>query len=265
MIKSSQIVHHGESLEVLKTTPGDSAKLVIYDPLFDLESTAYREYLKEIDRVVSNDGSIYVFTDWKNLNRVQNIINEMPWHHLNMIIWSRMSPGTNTKTYKTGYEVILWYVKDQKNYTFNKQFRKIVGDQVLPYKNKDGSPRGWFYDESTGERTRWAETSNVWCYTRPTWSAEESVAHGMQKPLQLADRIILTSTNEGELVLDVFSGSGTFAVSSRLLNRSYIGTEREKDYIDIIEQRLKTCFDLKHIETPQVTSQTPIHDNEFFQ
>ena len=121
------------------------------------------------------------------------------------------------------------------------------GKDVLPYKNKDGSPRGWFFDETTGERVRWAEVSNVWCYTRPTWSSEESSPHGMQKPLQLSDRIILTSSNEGGNVLDLFAGSGSFGVSSKLCNRNYIGMELEEKWCELIEDRIDKAYQLKHI------------------
>jgi DNA modification methylase len=263
---ATQTIHFGDSIEKLGTLNDNQYDLVISDPLFDMKDAEYVQMLKEVDRVSNENGTVYVFTDWQNLHRVQSLIKETTdWHQLNMIVWSRMSPGGNTKTYKTGYELILWFVKDKKNYKFNKQFRKISGKQVLPYKNADGSPRGWFYDESTGERTRWAETSNVWCYTRPTWSAEETVAHGMQKPLQLSDRIILTSTNEGDSVFDVFSGSGTFAVSAKILNRNYLGCERDPEYVKIIHDRLDTCFDLKYVVRSDESTSLEKPDQLFFE
>lgn len=241
-----QTIKHGNSLELIKQIPSESINLAIIDPFFDIKPGDFQVVIDEVLRTLHPTGTAYFFSDWKNLFRFQAELEKTDLELLNLITWSRMSPGTNKKTYKNGREDVLWYVKDKKNYTFNKQFRKITGKQVTPYKNSDGSPRGWFYDETTGERTRWAEVSNVWCYTRPVWSAEEFTEHGMQKPLQLCDRIILTSSNEGDTVLDMFSGSGSFLVSAKRLNRKAIGFEQESKWVSLIENRLNSAFELKN-------------------
>lgn len=219
--------------------------LVILDPIFN-DIKINETFMKKVENLLSDNGQLVFFIDWKNLNRVMNATNQTNLHHLNYITWARMSPGHKKSHYKTGQEIILWYCKNKNNYIFNKQFRKKVGKSVLPYKNKDGSPRGWFYDETTGERTQWAEVDNFWCYTRPTWSSEEITPHGMQKPLQLSDRIILTATNEKDNILDLFSGSGSFAVSAKRLNRNYLGIELNPKWYDLIQNRIKKAFELKY-------------------
>lgn len=246
---ATQRILHEDTYRWIKED-GSNYDLFIVDPLFN-DTKLDKEFLTNLDRLSNPSAQLVFFIDWPNLNRFQNLLNdhllkELGWTQLNHIVWSRMSPGTKKSHYKTGYEFILWYAKDPKNYTFNAQFRKITGPHVLPYKNKDGSPRGWFYDETTGERTRWAETGNVWMYTRPSWSSEEFSQHGMQKPLQLSDRIILTATNENDSILDTFSGSGSFGVSAKRLNRNYTGLEIEEKWVNLIKERLNSAFDLKH-------------------
>jgi len=244
MNKIEKIIH-GDSHTLIKEIESETVDLVIVDPFFDIKQNELKEIIKESYRVLKPNGQLYLFMSWHNVAETKIMVEkETKFNLLNWIIWSRMSPGTNKKTYKNGREDILWFIKNKKQYTFNKQFRKVTGKDVLPYKNEDGSPRGWYYDELTNERVRWAETSNVWCYTRPTWSSKELTDHGMQKPLMLSDRIILTSTNENDLVLDVFAGSGSFCLSAKRLNRQFIGFEFEHKWVELINNRLNSAFSL---------------------
>jgi len=111
-----QTLLRGNTHELLHDITVSSQNLLICDPLFDIPTNEYESVLKQIDRVSSDDATLYVFTDWKNCNRVLNLIEKtIPnWFHLNWITWSRMSPGSNGKTYKNGQEFILWFVKNKK-------------------------------------------------------------------------------------------------------------------------------------------------------
>ena len=82
--------------------------------------------------------------------------------------------------------------------------------------------------------------SNVWTDISPIvpWS-KERVKHPTQKPLAIIERILTIFSNENDMVLDQFSGSGTSAVAARKLNRNFIGFEKDKNYYDISKERLK--------------------------
>jgi len=228
--------------------------LVIIDPIFDQQ---FDLLFFNVDKLVKETSNIFVFIDWKNQFRIMNYIQmQTKWVHHNTIVWARTSPGKNDHRFKTGFELILHYVINPEKATYNKQFRKLKDKDVLPYKNEDGSPRGWFYDETTGERVRWAEVNSVWHYTRPSWSAEEKTEHGMQKPLQLCDRIILSSTNVGDCVLDLFSGSGSFAVSAKMLQRNYLGYELNKNHYEAILKRLEECGSLEGYKNGKAKSRS---------
>ncbi len=160
------------------------------------------------------------------------------FNYRNWITWSRRSPGKNKNNYKNNREEILYYTENKENFTFNKQKRLMTGKDVLGYK-VNGEKHGWIFNEETGRRECWTEEGNVWYYTRPFWSMRENTEHPMQKPLKLCDRIILSSSNENNIVLDCFSGSGSFVLSAKNNNRQYIGIEKEKNYCDLIKERIK--------------------------
>lgn len=220
--------------------------LIVVDPIFEEGNDHFLALYGKLAKAAKESASIFVFTDWKNSLRVQNIIGrKTDWTQHNEIVWSRMSPGKNSRKFKNGFEKILHYSPNPSKIVYHEQFRELTGKDVLPYKNEDGSPRGWFYDESTGTRIRNAETNNVWCYTRPAWSAEELTKHPMQKPLMLADRLILSSTDEEAEILDCYAGSGTFACSAKMLNRNYAGYEISPEFCKAIEDRLEGLGSLK--------------------
>jgi site-specific DNA-methyltransferase (adenine-specific) len=248
-VKTTQELIPGNALELIKNIESNTQDLIILDPLFDISEKDSSFILEESFRVSDNSGSMWHFIDWQHAAETKIRAEKAGWTILNWVIWSRVSPGTNTKTYKNSSEHLLWFVKNPKYYTFNKQFRELSGADVLPYYNGDGSPRGWFYDDETGERKRYAEVPNTWNYsenednvwhmTRPGWSDYEKTKHPMQKPRKLCDRILLTSSNIGDNVLDIFCGSGSFIESAQRLNRNCKGFEQNPEYIPLIQDRLE--------------------------
>jgi len=93
--------------------------------------------------------------------------------------------------------------------------------------------------DEEGNRVRWTGVGNVWHYTPPVWSSlEEKPEHPTQKPLMMMERIIESSSNEGDVILDPFVGSGSTCVAAKKLKRHYIGIEQDKKYCEIAERRL---------------------------
>jgi site-specific DNA-methyltransferase (adenine-specific) len=239
----------GDTFELIKTVKNNSVDCIIFDPLFDLEIEKYQNLVTEINRVLKDSGCVYCFMNWKRICEVKSILDKQ-LQIINWIIWARSSSGKSGKNYKTTREEILWYSKT-KNYKFNRQVRILTDGDVPPYFNTDGTPRGWFYDEVSGKRKRYAEIGNVWHYvddenpeilydTRPFWSSKEFInGIGMAKPLTLIERLILTSTDENDTVLDLFSGSGVVSEVCHKLNRNSVAFEIDEQRVQIAKERIE--------------------------
>jgi DNA modification methylase len=132
----------------------------------------------------------------------------------------------------------LWFaVRDRKNYTFNLDIVKVRKSVIAPYR-ENGVPKDWTTD-GDGKPFRMTHPSNIWTdLTVPFWSMRENTPHPTQKPEALAKRIILASSNPGDRVLDLFSGSGTFSVVAKRLGREFIGIEMNPEYIRYALKRL---------------------------
>jgi site-specific DNA-methyltransferase (adenine-specific) len=124
-----------------------------------------------------------------------------------------------------------------KNYVFNVEAVKLKRQVIAPY-TENGRPKDW---EETGQgRFRLTHPSNLWTdLTVPFWSMPENTDHPTQKPEKLLAKIILASSNPGEVVLDPFLGSGTTSVVAKKLGRRYIGVEIDERYCCLAEKRLE--------------------------
>jgi site-specific DNA-methyltransferase (adenine-specific) len=193
-------------------------------------------WLNEANRVMRDDASIYVFQDWFLVAEYVLLMKKIFPYFNNWITWCRNKGRSSTKNYKSSKEEILYFSKSRTP-TFHEQ--KKLRPVIAPYKDKEGKPKGWFIDEM-GERVRWTGVGNVWHYTPPVWSSkEERPFHPTQKPLMMLERIISASSNEGDLVLDLFSGSGTTSVAAKKLNRNFLGVEKEESFWKLACQRLE--------------------------
>jgi len=123
------------------------------------------------------------------------------------------------------------------DFTFNLDAVKLKRRVIAPYRNADGQPKDWEKTEDGGYRT--THPSNIWTdLTVPFWSMPENTNHPTQKPEKLAAKIILASSNPGELVFDPFLGSGTTSVVAKKLGRRFVGIERDQTYCLLTEKRL---------------------------
>lgn len=129
-----------------------------------------------------------------------------------------------------------WFKEKRDGYTFN--FKDIL-DPTVKYDKRLKNPLG-------------ANPSNVWDIRIVNYNDYEYTKHPTQKPEKLFQRIIKASSNEGDLVLDPFIGSGTIAFACKSLNRNFIGFEISKEYCEIINKRLKqqTLLNSKTKSTP---------------
>jgi DNA modification methylase len=201
--------------------------------------------------LLAENGSIYIHLDWHVGHYVKVVMDEIFGYEnfRNEIVWRRMTgvKGNVKKGFPHITDVILFYSKN-KEIVFNpeyksldpeyvRKFYKYVDEEGRLYRKAGGSrPEHYRYylDESKG-----TPISNLWDdITNVQAGAREYTAFPTQKPEALLKRIILTSSNEGDLVADFFCGSGTTLVVAEKLNRRWIGCDISKFAIHVTRKRL---------------------------
>ncbi len=205
-----------------------------------LDENEYREMLsrvfEECKRVTKDDGSI-----WINIkNRVIDGVVVPPYwiqeffqdmYLKNLIIWNFDWGGSTNKRFAPRYEFVFWYTKNKNNYKFNLDDVKIPALNYRPdrYKSQLKNP------------------TDVWRISMVSGNFDERTGHPAQYPEQLIERIILTGSNKGDIILDPFMGSGTTAVVAKKLDRFYLGYEIVEEYCKIAEERLSKLEEINGI------------------
>jgi site-specific DNA-methyltransferase (adenine-specific) len=179
-------------------------------------------------RVLNPHGSFYIAIGDDYAANVKIIADELGLIMRNWIIW-HYTFGQQTKNkFARSHTHIFYFVNDKKNFTFNDKAVRVPSARQLVYEDKRANPAGKMPDDV------WNEFSRV-CGTfkeRKRW-------HPCQMPEKLLTRIILAGSNEGDWVLDPFSGSGTTAVVAYRLGRRYTGIEISQKYVKESQKRLK--------------------------
>lgn len=241
----------GDSLEVLKYLPKESVDLIIVDPPYNLtkkfnkntfskkSKTDYenysRKWLAMVAPILKSNGSIYICCDWETSIIIGNVLGDY-FKIQNRITWQREKGRGAKANWKNGMEDI-WFATKGDQYTFNLDAVKTRKKVIAPYR-VNGKPKDWQETESGNYRD--THPSNFWDdITIPFWSMPENTAHPTQKSEKLIAKIILASSNENDIVLDPFLGSGTTSVVAKKLKRRYLGIEIDKQYCLWAEQRLE--------------------------
>ena len=243
-------IYKGDSLEILKTFPNKSVDLIFADPPYNmqLKNDLYRpnntkvdgvddewdkfssfedydnfciSWLKECKRVLKDTGSIWVIGSYHNIYRVGNIMLNLGYWILNDVTWYKTNPMPNFlgTRFTNATETLLWCSKGEKykKYTFNhKLMKKYNGGKQM---------------------------TSVWniglCIGSERIKGDDGKkAHSTQKPEELLKRVILSTTNKGDIVLDPFFGTGTTGAVAKKLGRNFIGIEQEQQYINIAQKRI---------------------------
>jgi len=230
-------VIQGDIFEVIKQIKSNSVDLVIVDPPYGINYKEWdkidnfvefsESWINECFRVLKETGSFYSFMDWSNVAEFKLLLDKYGIIR-NWITWERTKGRGSKNNFKSMKEEILYYTKSNK-FTWNEQM--MLKKHVLPYVS-NGLPRGWFTDEN-GIRCRWVGLGNVWHYTVPFWSSKEYVAHPSQKPLLMYERIILSSSNEGDIIFEPFCGSAPACKTAKKFRRNFIGVELDKKWVDL--------------------------------
>ncbi|MBQ0082281.1 MAG: adenine-specific DNA-methyltransferase [bacterium] len=253
--KGKQCIFHGDALEVLKQIPDESVDLVFVDPPYNIGKNfagkrdkwqtdeEYLEWCYEwIDlclKKLKSNGSIYLMTSTQFMPYFDLYVRDKVTI-LSRIVWSYDSSGVQAKKYYGSmYEPILYCVKDKNDYTFNAEDILVeakTGAQRKLIDYRKNPPQPYKTEKVPG---------NVWNIARVRYRMEEYENHPTQKPVSLLERIIKASSNEGDVVLDPFSGTFTTCFVAKQLKRNFIGIEIQEEYFKIGLRRLEIATEYK--------------------
>lgn len=244
-------VHLGDCVELLRQLPAGCAQLVIADPpynlgpRFGLQKEWLRdkqwlpwcaEWLAECQRVLADDGNLFVYGIHHYLCYLQVHLYEIGMQYRRQIIWHYQNGfSSHKRSLATHYEPILWFSKTDRYfyqelrepYRSHERLKHPViknGKRWIP--NPEGRMAGdvWEFPTLAGRRFR-----------------EEKVDHPTQKPLTLTNRIVQHFSEEGRLVVVPFAGSGTECVSAKTNRRHFWGAEIKPEFVEMARARVASC------------------------
>jgi site-specific DNA-methyltransferase (adenine-specific) len=242
----------GDCLEVAKRLPQASVDLLVLDPPYNLNKRfgdntfskrpvdEYTDWLgvalDALLPLMKPTGTVYICGDWHTSSSIFAAAASR-LRIRNRITWEREKGRGAKSNWKNSSEDI-WFCTVGDDFTFNVETVKLRRKVIAPYRNGDGSPKDWA--ETDGGNFRDTHPSNMWTdITIPFWSMPENTDHPTQKSEKLLAKLILASSNPGDLVLDPFLGSGTTSVVASKLGRHYLGIEAVEEYALLAEWRLQ--------------------------
>ena len=245
-------LYHGDILEVLNQFEDRKFDLIFADPPYFLsndgitcksgkmvsvnkgkwdKSKGFDEdinftdsWLKACKRVLNKNGSIWVSGTLHIIYKVGYLLTKNGYDIINDIVMYKPNapPNLSCKYFTHSHEIILWARKSKNSiHTFNYEKIKFWNNPKDKLKNKDKQMR------------------SVWSIPLLSKAEKEFGKHPTQKPLELLNRIISSSSNEGDCILDPFVGSGTTGIVCNILNRKFIGIDSNKEYLDVAIKRFK--------------------------
>ena len=246
----------GDCRQILADLPEDSIDLIFADPPYNLqlegelwrpnltmvdavdddwdqfESFAQydrftREWLTACRRVLKPTGTLWVIGSYHNIYRVGRIIQDLGFWFLNDVVWVKANPMPNFRgvRYTNAHETLLWVQKEKgKKYTFNYHAMKGLNDDLQMRSD-------WYIPLCTGKERLKDEAGEK--------------AHPTQKPEALLYRIIMSSSNPQDTILDPFFGTGTTGAVARRLHRHFIGVEIDEKYAKLAMERVHEVVQLE--------------------
>jgi DNA modification methylase len=238
----------GDCIEALNSLPEKSVDLVFADPPYNLqlqnelfrpnmtrvdavddewdkfsslaEYDAFtRQWLSACRRVLKENGSLWVIGSYHNIYRVGAILMDLGFWILNDIVWVKTNPMPNFRgvRFTNAHETLLWAKKTKEaRYTFNHHAMKALNEDLQM-------------------RSDWEIPL---CGGKERIKLNGERAHSTQKPEALLYRVILSSSNPGDVILDPFFGSGTTGAVAKKIRRHWIGIERDPGYVQLAQERI---------------------------
>jgi modification methylase len=239
----------GDCIDVMAGLPSNSVDLIFADPPYNLQLknqlhrpdnskvdavddhwdqfssfAAYDDFtsrwLHEARRILKPNGSIWVIGSYHNIFRVGTAMQDEGFWILNDVVWRKSNPMPNFrgKRYTNAHETMIWASKSEGGkYTFNYEALKALNEGIQMRSD-------WVLPICTGHERLKDENGDK--------------AHPTQKPESLLHRILVGSTNPGDVVLDPFFGTGTTGAVAKMLGREFIGIEQEDSYRKVAAARI---------------------------
>ncbi len=251
----------GDCIEQMNALPAGSIDLIFADPPYNLQLkgdlhrpdnskvdavddhwdqfssfAAYdkftREWLAAAKRLLKPNGAIWVIGSYHNIFRVGSALQDQGYWMLNDVVWRKSNPMPNFrgKRLTNAHETLIWASRDEDSkYTFNYEALKELNDGVQMRSD-------WVLPICTGHERLKDENGDK--------------AHPTQKPESLLHRVLIATTNPGDVVLDPFFGTGTTGAVAKMLGRDFIGIEREDAYRKVAAERISRVrrFDASALE-----------------
>jgi len=258
-------IYNMDCIEGMKYIPDNTIDLVITDPPFAIDFKAKRnnynrtasrvlegyneipkekyyeftiKWMKEAYRVLKESGSMYVFSGWNNLKDILNAIDELGFITVNHIIWKYQFGVVTKSKFVTSHYHCLYVCKEDEKRKF------------FPLARYDKNSKN-----EKGGSLQYEDKEDVWIIKREYWTGDQKTPTKL--PAELIRKILMYSSEDGDIVLDPFLGSGQVAVVSKMLNRQYIGFEIVKEYYEFAKERLeKGLYRIK--ETNKMNEAQPL-------
>ena len=228
---------HGDCVQELAKLDAGSVDLVFADPPFNIgyEYDEYQDkcprydylcwsgdWVSAVFRVLKPNGTFWLAIGDDYAAELKMLVThepQWPFHCRNWVIWHYTFGNHCTKKFTRSHTHLLYFVKDPKNFTFNADAIRVPSARQLKYNDKRANSKGRVPDD-------------MWQFPRVCGThSERQGFHGCQMPEQVLGRIIQACSNEGDLVLDPFVGSGTTPAVAKKLRRCYLGIELSKKYV----------------------------------
>ncbi|RMD59218.1 MAG: site-specific DNA-methyltransferase [Nitrospirae bacterium] len=245
-------LYHGDILEILSQLSDESIDLIFADPPYNLSNDGFTchagrrvsvnkgewdkskgieedfkfhyKWIEACKRVLKPNGTLWISGTYHSIYACGFALQRQGWHLINDICWFKpnASPNLSCRMFTASHETLLWAKKNKKaKHTFNYDLMK------------NGNWNGDFIKKPN------KQMRSVWAINTPKNGEKKYGKHPTQKPEVLLERIILSSSNEGDIVLDPFCGSGTTGVVAIRHKRKFVGIDLEKTYLDLAIPRLK--------------------------
>ncbi len=246
------VLYLGDSIQILNLLPENSIDMIFADPPymlsnggftvhagkmvsvnkgdwdkskgFDEDYAFHKRWLEACYRVLKPHGTIWVSGTYHSIYQCGHAIQSIGFHILNDITWFKpnASPNLSCRFFTASHETILWARKHKKaKHTFNYELMKN-GEWAEDFIKKPN-----------------LQMRSVWAVNPPKKEEKKFTKHPTQKPLSLLERIVLASTNKGDIVLDPFTGSSTTGIAAKKHGRKFIGIDTEKKYLSLSQKRFE--------------------------
>lgn len=254
------VLYHDDSIHFLNQLPAESIDMIFADPPYNLSNGGFTvhagkqvsvnkgnwdkskgfeddydfhyRWMEASRRVLKPHGTLWVSGTYHSIYQCGHALQALDYHILNDIAWFKpnASPNLSGRFFTASHETLIWARKEKKaKHTFNYKLMK-EGEWPEDKLKKPG-----------------LQMRSVWSLGTPRSEEKKFGKHPTQKPLDLLRRIVLASTNKGDIVLDPFTGSSTTGIAAVLNDRRFVGIDMEPEYLDLSVKRYK---DLGHV-TPK--------------